>query len=183
MLRKEAQVKLWLDDASPLATPSRKKEVLAAEALEASLEAIGRSQLNAVVHLDEAGARARAADIDRRVRAGEDPGPFTGVPLLVKDLEDAAGMPTTQGSVVYKDHIADHDSTQGERLRAAGAVIVGKSAAPEFGFVAYTATKLHGVTRNPWNLERTPAGSSGGSAAAASGGLVPIATASDGGGS
>jgi aspartyl-tRNA(Asn)/glutamyl-tRNA(Gln) amidotransferase subunit A len=176
-------VKLWLDDAGSLADAIRRKEVLASEALEASLEAIGRSQLNAVVHLDEEGARAQAADIDRRVQAGEDPGPFAGVPLLVKDLEDAAGMPTTQGSVVFKDHIADHDSTQVERLRTAGAVIAGKSAAPEFGLVAYTATKLHGVTRNPWNLDRTPAGSSGGSAAAVSGGLVPIATASDGGGS
>ena len=68
-------------------------------------------------------------------------------------------------------------------MRAAGAVIAGKSATPEFGLVAYTATKLHGVTRNPWNLERTPAGSSGGSAAAVAGGLVPIATGTDGGGS
>ena len=86
------------------------------------------------------------------------------------------------GSVPYKDNVVDHDSTHVARLRAAGAVILGKSAAPEFGLVAYTATKLHGVTRNPWNLERTPAGSSGGSAAAVSGGLVPLATASDGGG-
>lgn len=176
-------MKPWLDDACSLADAIRKREVPAAEVLDASLEVIGRSQLNAVVYLDEEGARNTAADIDRRVQAGEDPGPFAGVPMLVKDLEDAAGMPTTQGSVVFKDHIADHDSTQVRRLRAAGAVIVGKSAAPEFGLVAYTATKLHGVTRNPWNLDRTPAGSSGGSAAAVSGGLVPIATASDGGGS
>ncbi len=176
-------MKPWLDDACWLADAIRRKEMTAAEALEPSLEAIGKSQLNAVVHLDEPGARQAAAEIDRRIGAGEDPGPFAGVPMLVKDLEDAAGMPTTQGSVVFKDHIADHDSTQVARLRAAGAVIAGKSAAPEFGFVAYTATKLHGVTRNPWNLERTPAGSSGGSAAAVSGGLVPIATASDGGGS
>ena len=92
-------------------------------------------------------------------------------------------MPTTHGSVVYKDNIVDYDSIDVGRLRAAGAVIVGKATASEFGLVAYTATKLHGVTRNPWNLERTPAGSSGGSAAAVSGGLVPAATASDGGGS
>jgi len=105
------------------------------------------------------------------------------VPILVKDLEDASGMPTTHGSVPYKNNIADRDSTHVARIRAAGAVIVGKSTPSEFGLVAYTATKLHGVTRNPWNLERTPAGSSGGSAAAVSGGLVPLATASDGGGS
>ena len=174
---------VWLEDACSLADAVRNKEVLAAEVLQASLDAVGRSQLNAVVHLDEDGARSAAADIDRRVAAGDDPGLFAGVPMLVKDLEDVAGMPTTQGSVVFKDRIADHDSTQVERLRAAGAVIVGKSAAPEFGFVAYTATKLHGVTRNPWDLERTPSGSSGGSAAAVAGGLIPIATATDGGGS
>ena len=180
---KETFVKPWLDDACSLADAIRRREVLAADALEASLEAIGASRMNAVVHLDADGARKTAADIDRRVGAGEDPGAFAGVPMLVKDLEDVAGMPTTQGSVVFKDHIADHDSTQVERLRAAGAVIVGKSAMPEFGLVAYTATKLHGVTRNPWNLERTPAGSSGGAAAAVSGGLTPISTATDGGGS
>ena len=173
----------WFNDACSLADAIRNREVSAEEALEASLAAIERSDLNAVAHLDAEGARKAAAHIDRRVQAGDDPGPFAGVPMLVKDLEDVAGMPTTQGSVVFKDHIADRDSTQVERLRAAGAVIAGKSTAPEFGLVAYTATKLHGVTRNPWNLERTPSGSSGGSAAAVSGGLVPIATATDGGGS
>ena len=173
----------WLDDASSLADAIRSRDVSAEEALEASLAAIERSELNTVAHLDAEGSRKAAADIDRRVQAGDDPGPFAGVPMLVKDLEDAVGMPTTQGSVVFKDRIASRDSTQVERLRAAGAVIAGKSTAPEFGLVAYTANKLHGVTRNPWNLERTPAGSSGGAAAAVSGGLVPIATATDGGGS
>ena len=176
-------MKPWLEDACSLADAIRAGDVLAIDALEASLEVIAASKTNAVVHLDADGARRTAADIDRRVREGDDPGLFAGVPMLVKDLEDAAGMPTTQGSVVFKDHIADHDSTQVVRLREAGAVIIGKAAAPEFGLVAYTATKLHGVTRNPWNLERTPAGSSGGSAAAVAGGLVPIATATDGGGS
>ena len=150
----------WFNDACSLADAIRNREVSAEEALEASLAAIERSDLNAVAHLDAEGARKAAAHIDRRVQAGDDPGPFAGVPMLVKDLEDVAGMPTTQGSVVFKDHIADRDSTQVERLRAAGAVIAGKSTAPEFGLVAYTATKLHGVTRNPWNLERTPSGSS-----------------------
>jgi aspartyl-tRNA(Asn)/glutamyl-tRNA(Gln) amidotransferase subunit A len=173
----------WLDDGSSLADAIRRGETRAADTLEASLAAIAASKLNAVVHLDAEGARHQAEAIDRRVAAGDDPGLFAGVPLLVKDLEHAQGMPTTYGSVPYKDNIVDHDSTHVARLRAAGAVIVGKSAASEFGLVPYTATKLHGVTRNPWNLERTPAGSSGGSAAAVSGGLVPLATASDGGGS
>jgi aspartyl-tRNA(Asn)/glutamyl-tRNA(Gln) amidotransferase subunit A len=173
----------WLDDACTLADAVRRGDARATDALEASLETIATSELNATVYLDAGGARARAEEIDRRVHAGEDPGLFAGVPMLVKDLEHVAGMPTSYGSLVYKDNIAEHDSIHVSRLRAAGAVFVGKSATPEFGLVAYTRTKLHGTTRNPWNLERTPAGSSGGSAAAVSGGLVPAATASDGGGS
>ncbi len=174
---------VWTGDASALADAIRAGEVRSAAALEASLAAIARSKLNAVVHLDADGARRTAEAIDRRVAAGEDPGLLAGVPILVKDLEDVAGMPTTRGSVVFKNNVPDRDGTHVARLRAAGAVIVGKSAAPEFGLVAYTASKLHGVTRNPWALDRTPAGSSGGSAAAVSGGLVPVATGTDGGGS
>ena len=173
----------WLDDASSLADAVRTGDVKAADAVEASLQAIQKSQLNTIVHLDAEGARRQAEAIDERVKSGGDPGLWAGVPLLVKDMEDAVGMPTSYGSVVFKDKIAERDSTHVERLRAAGAVIVGKAATSEFGFVAYTSTKLHGVTRNPWNLERTPAGSSGGPAAAVSGGLVPLATGGDGGGS
>jgi aspartyl-tRNA(Asn)/glutamyl-tRNA(Gln) amidotransferase subunit A len=176
-------MKAWLDDACSLAEAIRRSEVRSSDAVEASLAAIAASKLNAVVYLDAEGARRRAEEIDRAVAAGKDVGPFGGVPLLVKDLEDARGMLTTHGSVPYRDNFVNHDSFHVERLRAAGAVVLGKSAAPEFGLVAYTATKLHGVTCNPWDLERTPAGSSGGSAAAVSGGLVPLATASDGGGS
>ena len=176
-------MKPWLDDACSLADAVRRGEVRAADVLEASLEAVARSKLNAVVYADAEGARRQAGEVDRRVKKGEDPGLFAGVPMLVKDVEDVAGMPTSHGSLVFKDNVAKRDSTQVERLRAAGAVVVGKSAMSEFGFVAYTATKLHGITRNPWNLERTPSGSSGGSAAAVSGGLVPIATGGDGGGS
>ncbi len=173
----------WLLDASSLADAIRKGEIRAADALEASLDAIAQSKLNAVTYVDADGARRRAEEIDRRVAAGEDPGPFAGVPILIKDVENVAGMPTTHGSVVYKDKIADRDGTSVARLRAAGAVITGKSTMSEFGLVAYTSTKLYGTTRNPWNLERTPAGSSGGSSAAVAGGLVPIASGGDGGGS
>lgn len=176
-------MKAWLDDACSLADAVRRGDVSASDALEASLEAIGASQLNPIVTLDAEGARKAAAEIDARVKRGEDPGLLAGVPILVKDMEDVAGLPTTHGSIVFKGHVAEGDSTNVARLRAAGVVIVGKAATSEFGFVAYTSTKLHGVTRNPWNLERTPAGSSGGSAAAVAGGLVPIATGGDGGGS
>ena len=173
----------WLDDACSLADAVRRREIRAPDVVEASLAAIAGSKLNALTYLDAASARQQAEGIDKRVRAGEDPGPFAGVPMLVKDLEDVAGWPTTHGSLVFRDNIAAEDCTHVARLRAAGAVFLGKSATSEFGFVAYTSTKLHGVTRNPWDLERTPAGSSGGSAAAVAGGLVPAATAGDGGGS
>ncbi|HUF52303.1 MAG TPA: amidase [Dehalococcoidia bacterium] len=153
-----------------------------ADAVEASLRAIEATQTNPIVTLDADAAR-EAAEIDARIAKGEDPGLFAGVPLLVKDVEDAKGLPTSHGSIVFKDNIAKDDCTHVARLRAAGAVVLGKSATSEFGFVAYTSTKLHRVTRNPWNLERTPAGSSGGSAAAVAAGLVPLATGGDGGGS
>lgn len=173
----------WLDDACSLADAIRRGEVRSADAVEASLKAIESSELNPLTYLDAEGARKQAEQIDARIAKGEDPGLFAGVPLVVKDVEDVAGMPTSHGSLVFKDNVADADCTNVERLRAAGCVILGKSATSEFGFVAYTSTKLHGVTRNPWNLERTPAGSSGGSAAAVSGGLVPLGTGGDGGGS
>lgn len=175
--------KPWLDDFTSLADGVRRGDIKAADALEGSLEAVARSGLNAVAFLDAEGARRRAEEIDRDVAAGRDPGPMAGVPLLAKDMGHVAGMPTTYGSVVYKDNVVDYDSIDVGRLRAAGAVIVGKATTSEFGLVAYTATKLFGATRNPWNLECTPGGSSGGPAAAVSGGLVPAATASDGGGS
>jgi Asp-tRNA(Asn)/Glu-tRNA(Gln) amidotransferase A subunit family amidase len=110
-------------------------------------------------------------------------GPLEGVPFGVKDLEEAEGLTTSQGSLPFRDQVAQRDSTQVERLRAAGAIVVGKTNAPEFGHTAITKNLVYGVTRSPWNLDRTPGGSSGGSAAALSGGVLPLVTASDGGGS
>jgi aspartyl-tRNA(Asn)/glutamyl-tRNA(Gln) amidotransferase subunit A len=176
-------LKPWLDDACSLADAIRRGEVRAVDALDASLSAIAASKLNAVTHVDADGAHRRAEEIDAVVARGEDPGRFAGVPMLIKDVQNVAGMPTTHGSVVYKDNVADHDDTFVTRLRAAGAVIAGKSTMSEFGLVAYTSTNLYGSTRNPWNLERTPGGSSGGASAAVAGGLVPIAAGGDGGGS
>ncbi|MET0881625.1 MAG: amidase family protein [Acidimicrobiales bacterium] len=144
----------------------------------------GNEALNAFVHVDPDLAGAAAARVDEQVAAGQDPGPFAGVPFGVKDLEDCAGMPTSHGSLPYmgRGGVAA-DSVHVARLRAAGAVPVGKTAAPEFGTLNFTKTKAWGVTRSPWNRDRTPGGSSGGSAAAVAAGLVPMATASDGGGS
>lgn len=141
-------------------------------------------ELNAFVHVDAELARREAARVDATVAAGGDPGPLAGVPFGVKDLEDCAGLPTSQGSLLFKGRPpVARDSIHVARMRAAGAVPVGKTAAPEFGTLQYTRTKASGVTRNPWDLRMTPGGSSGGSAAAVAAGLTPICTASDGGGS
>jgi aspartyl-tRNA(Asn)/glutamyl-tRNA(Gln) amidotransferase subunit A len=164
----------------------RRGELKAVEVLDECLAAIEsrNGPLNAFVHLDTDLARTAADRVDEAVARGDDPGPLAGVPFGVKDLEDCAGMPTSHGSLLYKGRPpVEEDSVHVARLRAAGAVPVGKTAAPEFGTVAFTHTKAWGTTRNPWNLERTPGGSSGGSAAAVSAGMVPFCTASDGGGS
>ena len=143
-----------------------------------------QQRLNAFVHVDADGALAAADAIDRARAAGEPLGPLAGVPFGVKDLEDCLGMPTTRGSRWYADAgPAARDDIHVERFRAAGAIPIGKTAAPEFGAFGYTASPLHGVTRNPWNPERTPGGSSGGTAASVSAGVIAFGTASDGGGS
>lgn len=172
--------------ALEIAEAVRSGERSAREVLDTCLARIeaGNEALNAFVHLDAGLARAAAARVDEQVAAGRDPGPFAGVPFGVKDLEDCAGMPTSHGSLVYKGRPpVAADSVHVARLRAAGAVPVGKTAAPEFGTLNFTKTKAWGTTRSPWNPDRTPGGSSGGSAAAVAAGLVPVATASDGGGS
>lgn len=164
------------------------EELSAVDLLQQSLAVIDAANpaLNAFVHLDAERALTAAAVVDTAVREGRahELGPLAGVPFGVKDLEDCAGMPTTRGSRWFAGGSAmDVDAIHVARLRAAGAIPVGKTAAPEFGAWAYTASPLLGVTRNPWDLERTPGGSSGGSSAAVSAGLVPFCTASDGGGS
>ena len=164
----------------------RAGELKATEILDECLAAVAahNGDLNAFVHLDIDAARGTAQSVDDAVARGDDPGPLAGVPFGVKDLEDCAGMPTSHGSLLYKGRppVTD-DSVHVSRLRAAGAVPVGKTAAPEFGVTAFTDTKAWGTTRNPWDLTRTPGGSSGGSAAAVASGMVPFSTASDGGGS
>jgi aspartyl-tRNA(Asn)/glutamyl-tRNA(Gln) amidotransferase subunit A len=169
-----------------LAEQVRRGERTAADLLDETLKAIAErnDDLNAFVHLDPDLARRAAERVDEMVRAGEDPGPLAGVPFGVKDLEDCEGMPTTHGSLLFAGRgPAPADELTVARLRAAGAVPVGKTAAPEFGTLSFTKTKVFGVTRNPWDPSTTPGGSSGGSAAAVAAGVVPFCTASDGGGS
>ena len=141
------------------------------------------ADLNAVVARRDAEELLRdARTAEARIARGE-ARPLEGIPLGVKDLEDAEGLVTSQGSLPFRDRVATRDSTQVQRLRAAGAIVLGKTNAPEFGYTAITKNLVYGVTRSPWNLERSPGGSSGGSAAALSGCVLPLVTASDGGGS
>lgn len=169
-----------------LARQLRGKEVSARELVQRSLDLIdaGNDRVGAVVALRAEQALAEAADTDRARAAGEPVGPLAGVPALVKDLEDVAGMTTTRGSLLHADDPpAAADGLVPGRLRRAGAIVVGKTNLPEAAFEAYSANRLFGETRNPWDPRFSPGGSSGGSAAALSAGMVPIATATDGGGS
>lgn len=140
--------------------------------------------LNAFTHLDWAQAERCAARIDAEIERGGDPGILAGVPFGVKDTENCAGMPTSHGSLAFKDAPPEvKDDPNIARLRRAGAVPVGKTATPEFALHSITDSPAFGTTRNPWDLSKTPGGSSGGSAAAVSAGMVPFATGTDDGGS
>ncbi len=148
----------------------------------ARIEAVNPA-LNAFVALRAHAALEEAEKVQRQIADGKTPGPLAGIPLGAKDLEDVEGMVTGFGSIPFRENVAKQDSVQVARLRAAGAIVVGKTNTPEFGFTGFTKNRLYGVTRNPWNRERTPGGSSGGSAAAVASGMVPMATGSDAGGS
>ena len=166
----------WMDDACSLVDAFRAKTISPLEALDTSIEAIEKSPLNAFSHTDFDRAReaARSADVSL---------PFGGVPWGVKELERVKDWPYSEASMLFADRVSDHDATSLARLRRTGAVLAAQTTASEFGGINCTSTELHGTTRNPWNFERTPGGSSGGTAAAVAGGLLSIATGSDGGGS
>lgn len=171
--------------AHVLARAVHRREVSPVELVRTSLDRIAalNPRLNAFVALRADAALAEATALERRIVAKEDVGPLAGLPVGVKDLEDVADLPTTFGSVPFKDWRPGADSVQVARLKRAGAIVVGKTNTPEFGYTGLTKNLLFGVSRNPWDLERTPGGSSGGSAAAIASGMVPLVTASDGGGS
>lgn len=176
---------VWQHDAWELADRVRAGDLSARELLEVSLDRIERFNpaLNAVCYLAADEATAAADEIDRRVASGDDPGPMAGIPIGVKELVRVKGWPDTNASRAWADNVAQKDATEVTRLRAAGAVPVGLTTSPEHGTVSFTVSSLHGITRNPWNLDRTPGGSSGGSAAAVAAGVFPACTGSDGGGS
>ena len=166
-------------DASGLAQLIRAKEVTASELLDLALERVSilNPEVNAVVRLMEEDARAAA-------ERGTPTGVFAGVPFLAKDLgNEFAGHPTSAGSRLTADIVAKQDTELVRRLRATGVSIFGKTNLPEFGLTPYTEPELWGPCRNPWDLGRTPGGSSGGSGAAVAAGFAPMAGAGDGGGS
>jgi len=174
----------WLS-AFELAALIRRRELKPSELMAATIariEALNPS-INAFCALRASAAMDEARALDAKIARGGEVGALAGLPLGVKDLASVAGMATTFGSVPFKNNIAREDSIEVARLRAAGAIVVGKTNTPEFGFTGFTRNLLFGTTRNPWNLDRTPGGSSGGSSAAIVSGMVPLATASDWGGS
>ena len=154
-------------------------EVKPEELIDFALTGISKlnNQINAVVHVLDIQAK-------NEIKAGLGNGPFKGVPFLIKEMDlHAAGVPMEMGSRLAQGYTLQYDTELMKRFRKAGFVTIGVTAAPEFGFSATTESVFHGPTRNPWNRERMPGGSSGGSAAAVAGGIVPIAHANDGGGS
>jgi len=166
-------------DATALAELVRRGEATPTELLDEALArtAVVNPKLNAVIHLMEDPARAAIA-------AGLPDGPFRGVPFLLKDLVTAyAGEPMRFGSRLFRNFVPARDEELTRRYKAAGLVIFGKTNVPEFGMTNVTEPELFGPTRNPWNLDRTPGGSSGGSAAAVAARIVPMASGNDGGGS
>ena len=165
-------------DATAQAALVRAGEVAPIELVDAAIARIERlnPKLNAFVSTCFERAREQA-------RGVLPDGPFRGVPYAVKDLSDYGGEPTTMGSRLFEGHIAERDNGIVERARGAGVVVLGKTNTPEFGLLATTESLLLGPAHNPWNLDHSTAGSSGGAAAAVAAGLVPFAQASDGGGS
>lgn len=158
----------------------RAKEIKPIDLLEDCLTGINEFNpvLNAIVTLDVDNARKAAVAAERQLDSGNG-GPLCGLPVVIKDVTETAGMRTTYASPLYKDNVPERDAEVVARLRRAGAIILGKTNTPEFAAGATTFNELFGVTANPWDAERSPAGSSGGSAAAVASGMVPLAHGTD----
>lgn len=183
MQRSEAETWRW--SATAIADAVGRRRVSAVEVVRAVLariEAVDRA-VNAFAAVDADGALAAARDVDAAIAAGGDPGPLAGVPFSVKDLVPTRGVETAYGSHVLAGNVPDRDAEAVARLRRSGAVLLGKSTTPEFGHKALTNSPRYGFTRNPWDLERSPGGSSGGGAVAVASGMGPLAVTTDGAGS
>jgi amidase len=173
-------------DATALSGAIRARAVSAVEVMQACLSQIARvnPKVNAICTLvDEEQLLARARAADERMTRSSDVGPLHGFPHAVKDLVPTAGVRTTHGSPIYRDHVPAEDALLVERLKAAGAIIIGKTNTPEFGAGSQTFNPVFGVTRNPHDLTKTCGGSSGGAAVSVACGMTPLADGSDLGGS
>jgi len=161
------------------------KEVKSVEVTQALLKRIGEvnPRLNAFCTIAYESALDEARLVDEKIASGEGKGPLWGVPVSIKDLLETKGIRTTFGSPHFAHHIPEHDAVAVERLRAAGCPILGKTNTPEFGCTFTTENPVFGPTLNPWNLSKSPGGSSGGAAAQVAAGMGPLALSSDGGGS
>lgn len=171
--------------AVDLARRVRARQVSAVEVLDAVLAQVDRlnGRVNAVVTRCDELARTQARAVDQAIARGDDPGPLAGVPISVKDLHCLAGVRTTFGSKLFEDFVPAEDAILVRRLKAAGAVLFGKTNTAEFGILPLACNSIYGDTNNPWDLARNTGGSSGGAAAAVACGMGPLATGSDGGGS
>jgi len=172
-------------DAAGLQAAYRRGTLSPVEAVANALARCDDTQpmLNAFVARCDDRALAEARASEDRHRSGTAVGPLDGVPVSVKDLIEVAGMPCVYGSRSMLGHVPTEDAPAVARLRAAGAIVIGKTATSEYGYKGYTESPVHGLTRNPWDLARTPGGSSGGASASVAAGVTPIALGTDGGGS
>lgn len=171
--------------AKNLAKAIKGRKLSVREVVEAHLAQIKRvnPQVNALVSLDEEQAIKEAAKADEILDAGKPAGPFHGLPIAIKDTHNAVGFPTTSGSLALRDHYPSQDDLIVERLRNAGAIVIGKTNVPELAAGAHTFNEVFGATRNPYDPSRTAGGSSGGAAVAVACGMIPFADGSDMGGS
>lgn len=174
----------WMT-AAALVSAQRSGRVRAVDAVEAVLERIAavNPAINAFVTVTDRAALQNARDADRKRERGETLGPLHGVPVSIKDILYTEGVRTTAGSKIYENFVPDQDAIVVERLKSAGAIVVGKTTTPEFCHKTVTDAPITGTTRNPWDITRTTAGSSGGSAAAVAAGCGPLSIGTDGGGS
>jgi Asp-tRNA(Asn)/Glu-tRNA(Gln) amidotransferase A subunit family amidase len=175
----------WQLDATALSTLLDARDITPLQLLNQSLARLDATEpvLNAFTHVDRGGALAAAEAATARQATGTRRGPLDGIPVSVKDNIFVGGMPASWGSLLFRDHVPERDDICVERLRAAGAVIIGKTTTPELAMLGRTDSRLSGITRSPWDPALTPGGSSGGASASVAAGVTPLAIGTDMGGS
>jgi aspartyl-tRNA(Asn)/glutamyl-tRNA(Gln) amidotransferase subunit A len=176
---------IWRMDGTDQLKAIKRREISPEDALDASLQRIDElnDKLNAFCVVDEEGAKQAAREAEKAIKNGKQLGKLHGVPVAIKDLITVRGMRTTFGSKIYEDFVPERDSVVVKRIRDEGGIIIGKTNVPEFGYQGITDNAIFGKTHSPWDLEKTPGGSSGGSGVALATGMVSFALGSDGGGS